>query len=77
MLTDAVITIKEISEELEIQPVFPEKHHWEKMWPSVYEGCNEAQASLEESFKRDVFYPIVDTIIVLMYQHSSKLMSNK
>lgn len=56
-----IITAKDIAEEIE--PVFPIKRSRQKKKQFSYEGSDKVVASSEEVFKRDVFLPLVDSVI--------------
>lgn len=50
-----LIAAKEIADELDTEPVIPEKRFWKKKCLSLNESSEEVQSSPEETFKRDVF----------------------
>lgn len=70
---DSVIAAKEIADELDIEPVFPEKRFRKKKRLFLYESSEEVQFSPEEIFKRDVFYPLVDSVSTSLNNRLSQI----
>lgn len=72
-LTDSIISAKEIADELQIDPVFPEKRFRKKKRVFLYESSDEVQSSPEEIFKKEVFYSLVDTVSTSLKNRSSEI----
>ncbi|KAK9736868.1 hypothetical protein QE152_g11252 [Popillia japonica] len=60
-LVGAIISAKEIAEDIEIEPVFPTKRLRKNKKQFSYEGSDEVSGT-PELFKRDVFLPLVDSV---------------
>lgn len=70
---DVVISAKEIAAELDIEPVFPKKRIRKRKRIFLYESSEEVQSSPEETFKREVFYPLVDNVLNSLKKRSTAL----
>lgn len=71
-LVDAILAAKDVAEEIDIEPVFPIKRSRRKKKFS-YEGPNEVTGSSEEVFKRDVFFPLVDSVMTSLRERMEQL----
>lgn len=72
--TNAVISARDIAEELEIQPIFPEKRIRRKKRVFLYESASdEVQSTAEDTFKREVFYPLVDAVTASVKSRSTAI----
>ncbi|KAH1166474.1 hypothetical protein KIL84_015646 [Mauremys mutica] len=58
---DTITAAKEMEENLGVEPVLEETHNQKKKRQFGYEGRDEVMGSLEEKFKREVFYSLIDT----------------
>lgn len=74
---DAVISAKEIAAELGIEPVFPEKRICKRKRVFSYESSEEVQSSSEETFTREVFYPLVDNVLASLEKRSTVLKDHR
>lgn len=74
---DAVISAKEIAAELGIEPVFPEKRIRKRKRVFSYESSEEVQSSSEETFTREVFYPLVDNVLASLEKRSTVLKDHR
>lgn len=72
-LVGAVISAKEIAEDIEIEPVFPTKPLRKKKKQFSYEGSDEVSGTPEEHFKRDVFLPLVDSVTTSLRERTEQL----
>lgn len=70
---DSIITAKEIAAELDIEPVFPEKRIRKKKRVFSYESNEEVQTSPEETFKREVFLELVNTVSTSLKSRSTQM----
>ncbi|KAG8318191.1 hypothetical protein J6590_108579 [Homalodisca vitripennis] len=59
-LNDSVSKAKEICSEIDVEPLFKEKHQRTKNKLFDYESKSDYKATPEEEFKRNVFYPLLD-----------------
>lgn len=70
---EAVISAKETAVPLEIEPVFLQKIIRKQKRVFLYESSGEVQSSPEETFEREVCYPLVDNLSSSLKKRSSVL----
>ncbi len=63
-LNDSISKAKEIAAECDIDPVFEQKRPRKKKKLFSYESGDDYNPTPEDIFKRDVFFPLIDTMLV-------------